>query len=156
MVARSTQEVRQQYMYVFSVRNLPYCVIFIELPYLRQTPRGVKNIDELRASTVGSRELKMSMRYWWLSNCMEDSSVHACDVAETSDSSKDTVIYGHAHSKRFNWRISWRYLLPRKVHPSDVQQRRIVRREVLYPCSFSIVLMHLLLNQCSHYFGGVA
>ena len=55
-------------MYVFSVRNLPYCVIFIELPYLRQTPRGVKNIDELRASTVGSRELKMSMRYWWLSN----------------------------------------------------------------------------------------
>ena len=48
----------------------------IELPYLQQMPRGVKKIDELRASTVGSRELTMSMRYWWLSNCMEDSSVH--------------------------------------------------------------------------------
>ena len=44
----------------------------------------------------------MSMRYWWLSSCMEDSSVHACDVTETPDSSNNTVIYGHAHSKRFN------------------------------------------------------
>ena len=35
----------------------------IELPYLQQMPRGVKKIDELRASTVGSRELTMSMRY---------------------------------------------------------------------------------------------
>ena len=35
----------------------------IELPYLQQMPCGVKKIDELRASTVGSRELTMSMRY---------------------------------------------------------------------------------------------
>ena len=64
--------------------------------------------------------------------------VSPCDVAETSDCSKDSVIYNHAHSKRFNARISWQYILPRKIHLSNVQQRTIVHREVLYPCSFSM------------------
>ena len=31
--------------------------------------------------------------------------VSPCDVAETSDGSKDLVIYGHAHLKHFNSRI---------------------------------------------------
>ena len=105
----------------------------IELPYLWQTPHGVKKIDELRASTVGSRELKMSMRYWWLSNCMEDLSVHVNSLILLT--ARRIRLYTAMH---FNSRISWWYLLPQKVHPSDAQQRRIVRREVLHPCSFSM------------------
>ena len=32
--------------------------------------------------------------------------ISPCDVTETSDGSKDSVIYCHAHSKSFNSRIS--------------------------------------------------
>ena len=65
--------------------------------------------------------------------------VSPCDVADTFDGLKDSVIYSHAHSKGFNVRISWQLLLPWKIHLSDVQQRTVVHREVLYPCSFSMV-----------------
>ena len=105
----------------------------IELPYLRQTPHGVKKIDKLCASTVGSRELKMSMRYWWLSNCMEDSSAHVKSLILLT--ALRIRLYTAMH---FNSRISWRYLLARKVHPSDAQQQRSIHREVLYRCSFSM------------------
>ena len=60
------QEVRKKYASntcTFVERTQFTVLRNIELPYLRQTPRGVKMIDELRASTVESRELKMSMRY---------------------------------------------------------------------------------------------
>ena len=111
----------------------------IELPYLWQTPYGVKKVDELRASTIASRELKMSMRCWWLSSCMEDSSVHVMSLKLLTGQRIQLYATMPMHSKRFgNLQISWQYLLPRKVHPSDVQQQRIVRREVLYLCSFSM------------------
>ena len=57
-VARSTPA-----MHCTFVERTQFTVLRnIELPYLQQTPLGVKKISELRASTVGSRELKMSMR----------------------------------------------------------------------------------------------
>ena len=54
-----------------------------------------------------------------------------------ADDSNDSVIYCH-EAKYFNSWISWQYLLTWKVHHSDVQQRRIVRRVVLYSYSFSM------------------
>ena len=60
----------------------------IKLPYLRQTPRGVKKIDELWASTVGTEDFNALLMAFQLHGRL----VSPCDVAETSDSSKDSVI----------------------------------------------------------------
>ena len=74
----------------------------IELPYLRQTPRGVKKIDKLCASTVGTEDFNALLMAFQLHERL----VSPCDIAETADGSKDSVVYGHANSKRFNARIS--------------------------------------------------
>jgi len=71
----------------------------IELPYLRQMPRGMKKIDELCAFTVGTEDFNAQLMAFQLHGRL----VSPCDVAETSDGSKDSVIYGHAH---FNAQIS--------------------------------------------------
>ena len=71
----------------------------IELPYLQQTPCGVKKLDKLHASTVGTVALLMAFQ-------LLGRLVSPCDIAETADGSKDSVIYGHANSKHFNARIS--------------------------------------------------
>ena len=62
----------------------------------------MKKIDELRASTAGTEDFNTLLMAFQLHGRL----VSPCDVAETSDSSKDSVIYSHAHSKRFNARIS--------------------------------------------------
>ena len=64
----------------------------MELPYLWQTPHGVKKIDELCASTVGPEDVNALLMAFQLHGRL----VSPCDVTETSDSSKDSVIYGHA------------------------------------------------------------
>ena len=74
----------------------------IELPYLRQTPCGVKKLDKLRASTVGTEDFNALLMAFQLHGRL----VSPCDIAETADGLKDSVIYGHANSKRFNARIS--------------------------------------------------
>ena len=74
----------------------------IELPYLRQMPRGVKKIDELCASAVGTEVFNALLMAFKLHGRL----VSPCDIAETVDGSKDSVIYGHANSKCFNARIS--------------------------------------------------
>ena len=58
----------------------------------------MKKINELRASTVGTEDFNALLMTFQLHGRL----ISPCDVAETSDSSKDSVIYGHAHSKRFN------------------------------------------------------
>ena len=60
---------------------------------------------------------------------------------KTSAGSNDSVLYCRAHSRcfaLFTSQICWQYLLPLKVQPSEVRQWRIVRREMVYPCSFSM------------------
>ena len=74
----------------------------IELPYLRQTPCGVKKLDKFRASTVGTEDFNTLLMAFQLLGRL----VSPCDIAETADGSKDLVIYGHGNSKRFNVRIS--------------------------------------------------
>ena len=74
----------------------------IELPYLRQTPHGLKKIDKLCASTVGTEDFNALLMAFQLHGRL----VSPCDIVETADGPKDLVIYGHANSKRFNARIS--------------------------------------------------
>ena len=51
-------------------------------------PRGMKKIDKLWASTVGTEDFNALLMAFQLHGRL----VSLCDVAETSDSSKDSVI----------------------------------------------------------------
>ena len=79
----------------------------------------------------------MSMRYWWLSSCMEDSSVHVMSLKLLMARRIQLYTVMPTRSTSIRGLADGTYCLERS-HPSDAQQRRIVRREVLYPCSFSM------------------
>ena len=68
----------------------------------------MKKLDKLRASTVGNEDFNALLMAFQLLGKL----VSPCDIAETADGSKVSVIYGHANSKRFNAQISLLYLLP--------------------------------------------
>ena len=53
----------------------------IELPYLRQMPRGVKKIDKLCASAVGTEDFNALLMAFQLLGRL----VSPCDIAETAD-----------------------------------------------------------------------
>ena len=62
----------------------------------------MKKIGKLCASTVGTEDFNALLMAFQLHGRL----VSPCDIAETADGSKDSVIYGHANSKRFNARIT--------------------------------------------------
>lgn len=99
-------------------------------------PHGMRKIDKLHASTVGSRELKMSMRYWWLSGCMEDLSVHVTSLKLLT--ARRIQLYSAMPTRSASIRglANSTYCLERST--LVIQQWRIVCKEVLYLCSFSM------------------
>ena len=62
----------------------------------------MEKIDKLCAFAVGTEEFNALLMAFQLHGRL----VSPCDIAETADGSKDSVIYGHANSKRFNARIN--------------------------------------------------
>ena len=92
-----TTLVRYKYVSNTFVERTQFTILRnIELPYLRQTPRGVKKIDELRASTVGTEDFNVLLMAFQLHGRL----VSPCDVAETSDSSKDSAMPTRSASMR--------------------------------------------------------
>ena len=127
----------------------------------------MRKINKPRASTVASREPKMSMCYRWLSSCMEDSSVHVTSLKLmtawrsyiTAIPTQSASIRGLADStyclgrsslalsnseQLYAGKCCTRVLSPRHVHVHVFEWQ-------LFCChAFSAQPAH----QISHYFGG--